>query len=228
MRPGPDVSTVECREGCAHGLPACVNSHGDEMRKPFAMLAVLALLGVPAAGSEAQSRFGLIGGVGRATFTGGGAQGITWRTAVLVGGMADLPLGEAFSVRPELHFATKGSRRRADRTPEAALKLSYLQLPVLLQVRSGSGVLLRPRLYGGVSFGFLLGCRREKASCENISALVTHAFDVALLIGGEVEFFGAGLGLRYEAGLASVTAPGPGLGIHNGVMSLTARYLFPS
>lgn len=198
------------------------------MRKRLAMLTVLALLGVPATKSQAQARFGLIGGVSRATFTGGGARGITWRTAVLVGGMADIPLGEAFSVRPELHFATKGSRRREDRTPEAALKLTYLQLPVLLQVLTDREVLLRPRLYGGISFGLLLGCRREKANCENIPDLVTHALDSALLVGGEVEFFGAGLGLRYEAGLASVTAPSPGLEIQNGVLSLTVRYLFPS
>ena len=197
------------------------------MRKRFAMLTVLALLGVPATKSQAQARFGLIGGGSRATLT-GGARGITWRTAVLVGGMADIPLGEAFSVRPELHFATKGSRRREDRTPETALKLTYLQLPVLLQVLTDREVLLRPRLYGGVSFGLLLGCRREKANCENIPDLVTHALDSALLVGGEVEFFGAGLGLRYEAGLASVTAPSPGLEIQNGVLSLTVRYLFPS
>ena len=194
------------------------------MRKRFAMLTALALLGVPTASAEAQARFGVISALSRATFTGGGSQGITWRTTLMVGGVADFPMGEAFSIRPELHFATKGSRARVGRTADAALKLSYLQLPVLLQVRTDPGILLRPRLYGGVSLGVLLSCRQEDANCDD--HLVTHAFDSGLLVGGEIELFHAGLGVRYEAGLGSVTDQAPGLEMQNGVLSLTVRYLF--
>ena len=196
------------------------------MRIRFGMLAALALLGVPAADTQAQPRFGVIGGVSRATFTGGGAQGITWRTAAMLGGVADIPLGDAFSVRPELHFATKGSRGRAGSAAAVALKLYYLQLPVLLQLLTESDVLLRPRLYGGVSVGILLGCRRRAARCDDDPDLVTHDFDSGLLVGGEIEVLGAGLGLRYEAGLGSVTALARGLEVQNGVLSLTVRYLF--
>ena len=196
------------------------------MQKRFAMLTALALLGVPAASTQAQARFGVISGVSRATFTGGGAQGITWRTALMLGGVADVPLGEAFSIRPELHFATKGSRGRVGRAADAAMKLSYLQLPVLLQLLTERDVLLRPRLFGGVSLGILLSCRREDANCDDDADLVIHAFDSGLLVGGEVEVFGAGLGVRYEAGLGSVTSQAPGLEMQNGVLSLTVRYLF--
>jgi len=195
------------------------------MRKRFVILTALATLGVPAASTQAQPGFGVMGGISRATFTGGGAQGITWRTTLMFGGVAEVPLGEGFSVRPELQFATKGSRARA-MSASAALKLSYLQLPVLLQLVTGRDVLLRPRLYGGVSFGILLGCRREDATCDGDPDLVVHDFDSGLLVGGEVEVSGAGLGLRYEAGLGSVTLPAPGQDIQNGVLTLTVRYLF--
>ena len=196
------------------------------MRKRFAMLTALGLLGVPVASAQAQARFGVISGLSRATFTGGGSQGITWRTALMVGGVADVPFGKAFSIRPELHFATKGSQARAGRTADGALKLSYLQLPVLLQLLTDPAVRLRPRLYCGVSLGVLLSCRRQDANCHDDTHLVIRAFDSGLLVGGEIEVFAAGLGVRYETGLGSVTAQAPGLEVQNGVLSITVRYLF--
>jgi len=198
------------------------------MRKRFATLTALALLGLPAASAQAQARLGVIGGLSRATFTGGGSQGITWRNVGMVGAMAHLPIGDAFAVRPELLYATKGPRARLGRSADAALKLSYLQLPVLLQIVTDPGVPLHPRLYGGMSVGLLLDCRRGEARCDDDPDLVTRDFDSGLLMGGEIEVLGAGLGLRYEAGLGSVTAEGPGLESHNGVLSFTVQYLFGS
>lgn len=196
------------------------------MKHRFALLTALTLLGVAAANAQGQARFGVISGLSRATFTGGGAQGITWRTALMVGGVADVRLGDALAIRSELHFATKGSRARVGKMADAAMKLSYLQLPVLLELLTESDVLLRPRLYGGMSFGMLINCRREGVACSD--DLQLHAFDTGLLVGGEIEIFATGFGVRYEAGLGSVTARSPGLEIQNGVLSLTLRYLFGS
>ena len=196
------------------------------MQNRFAIMTALALLGIPAGNIQGQARFGVISGLSRATFTGGGAQGITWRTTLMVGGMADIGLGEAFAVRSELHFATKGPRARVGETADAALKLSYLQLPVLVQLLTEPGILLSPRLYAGVSLGVLLRCRRKDLTCSDDPGLDIRSFDYALLVGGEIEVFGAGLGVRYEAGLGSVTARAPGLEIQNGVLSFTVRYLF--
>lgn len=196
------------------------------MKNRFAILTALALLGIPAGNVQGQARFGVISGLSRATFTGGGAQGVTWRTALMVGGVADLRLGDALAMRSELHFATKGSRARVGKTAVAAMRLSYLQLPVLLQLLTEPDVLLRPRLFGGVSFGLLISCRREDIACSD--DLHVHDFDTSLIVGGEIEVFGTGLGVRYEAGLGSVTAQAPGLEIQNGVLSLTLRYLFKS
>ena len=196
------------------------------MKIRFAILTALALLGIPAANVQGQARFGVISGLSRATFTGGGAQGITWRTSLMVGGVADLRLGDALAVRSELHFATKGSRARVGKTAEAAFTLSYLQLPVLLQLLTEPDVLMRPRLYGGMSLGLLISCRREDMACSG--DLHVRDLDTSILVGGEIEVFKTGFGVRYEAGLGSVTARAPGLEIHNGVLSLTLRYLFES
>ena len=196
------------------------------MRQRIAILAAVALLTGSAATAQAQAAFGVIGGISRATFTGGGSQGITWRTTFLAGAVGIVPLGEVLAIRPELHYATKGARARVGRTAADALELSYLELPVLLQVRTDPEILMRPQLYGGMSVGMLLGCRREEVDCDADPDFVGHTFSSSLVVGGEVEAFGTALGVRYEAGLNTVRAGLAGLEIVNGVLSLTVRYLF--
>lgn len=196
------------------------------MRQRIAIFAVVVLLTGSAATAQAQAAFGVIGGISQATFTGGGSQGITWRTTFLAGAVGIVPLGEVLAIRPELHYATKGARARVGRTAADALELSYLELPVLLQVRTDPETLMRPHLYGGMSVGMLLGCRREEVDCDADPDFVGHTFSSSLVVGGEVEAFGAALGVRYEAGLNTVRAGLAGLEIVNGVLSLTLRYLF--
>ncbi len=196
------------------------------MRQRFAILTAVALLTGSAATAQAQAAFGVIGGVSQATFTGGGSQGITWRTTFLVGAVGVVPLRDVLAIRPELHYATKGARARVGRTADDALELAYLELPVLLQVRTNPEMLLRPQLYGGMSVGLLVSCMREQVDCDDDPDFVGHTFGSSLVVGGEVEAFGAALGVRYEAGLNGVRAGLEGLEIVNGVLSVTLRYLF--
>lgn len=196
------------------------------MRNRFAVLAAVALLTGSAATAQAQTAFGVIGGVGQATLTGGGSQDITWRTTLLAGVVGVVPLGDILSIRPELHIATKGARARVGRTADNAVDLTYLELPLLLQVHPGRGSLVRPQLYGGMSVAMLLGCRRQQVDCDDDRDFTSHDFDSSLVVGGEVEAFGAALGVRYATGLNTVRAKVQGLEIVNGVLSFTLRYLF--
>ena len=196
------------------------------MRNRFAVLAAVALLTGSAATAQAQTAFGVIGGLGRATFTGGGSQDITWRTTVLAGVVGVVPLGDILAIRPELHFATKGARARVGRTADNAVDLAYLELPVLLQVHPGRGSLVRPQLYGGMSVAMLLGCMRQRVDCDDDRDFGGHDFDSSLVVGGEVGVLGAALGVRYAAGLNTVRAKVQGLEIVNGVLSFTLRYFF--
>ena len=202
-------------------------STGCQMRNRFAVLVAMALLAGSAVPAQAQTAFGVIGGVSRATFTGGGSQEITWRTTLLAGMVGVVPLGEILAIRPELHLATKGARARVGRTADNAVDLAYLELPVLLQVHPGRESAVRPQLYGGMSVAMLLGCMREQVDCDDDPDFVGHDFDTSLVLGGEVEVFGAALGVRYTAGLNAVRARVRGLEIVNGALSLTLRYFFP-
>ena len=198
------------------------------MRNRFALavLAAVALLTGSAATARAQAAFGVIGGVSRATFTGGGSQDITWRTTLIAGVAGVVPIGEILAIRPELHFAAKGARARVGRTADNALDLAYLELPLLMQVHTGRGSLVRPQLYGGMSVAMLLGCKRARIACDDDPDLESRGFDYSLVVGGEVEVFRTALGVRYAAGLNTVRAQVQGLEIVNGVLSFTLRYFF--
>lgn len=198
------------------------------MQKRVAVLTAVALMTGSAATARAQAAFGVIGGVGRATLTGGGSQGVTWRTTFLAGGVGVMPLTETLAIRPELYLATKGARARLGRTADAALKLSYLEVPIFLQVNTGPGRPLQAHLFGGMSVALILGCSRDGVDCDTDPAFtdhVFHTFDSNLVMGGEVEAFGAALGVRYGVGLSTVRASPSGLELVNGVLSFTIRYM---
>ncbi len=197
------------------------------MRGRFGILMVVALLAAPLSGTRAQTSVGLITGVGISTYSGSGSSDVEWRTAFMGGGVATFPVGETISIRSELYFATKGSRVRTEigAVGENVLELSYLQVPVLLQLRPPVASVVQPHLFGGISLALPVRCTRDDVSCTDVEHLDVHSFDVGVLVGGEIEVFGIGIGARYEAGLSSVLTSVPGTEANHGVLSFTGRYI---
>ena len=175
---------------------------------------------------SAQSVFSVIGGVQRANFIGGGSGDFTWRTAYLVGVSGDIPVGRTFSFRPELYYSSKGSAVKTERgdVGDAAFRLSYFQMPLLAQLRTAPGGGVRPHMFAGVSLGVLLRCRLAEQDCGDIADFNRNRFDLSLVLGTEIEFRHAAVGVRYEAGLRAVDATVRGNEIYNGVLSFTVRY----
>ena len=108
---------------------------------------------------------------------------------------------------------------------EAAYRLSYLQVPLLGQLRTAPGGSLRPHMFGGISVGVLLRCRLAEQSCSDIADFNQNRFELGLVMGSEVEGWGGALGVRYEVGLRPVDATFQGNEIYNGALSVTFRYL---
>lgn len=189
------------------------------------MLAAVALLATAPAAS-AQTAYGLIGGVQRANFIGGGSGDFTWRTAYMIGAMGDYSLTETLSLRPEFYYSSKGSTVKTEQGDpgDAAFRLSYLQMPLLGQLRAAPGGTVRPNMFAGFSVGVLLRCKLAEQSCDDIADFNQRRFDLSLVVGTELEMRDAAVGLRYEAGLRSVDATVTGNAIHNGVFSVTMRY----
>ena len=195
-------------------------------------LIVAALLAAAASPLSAQLRLGVIGGVSRAEFTGSGAIEVGARTKLLLGVTGDLPVGDALSLRPELYVSTKGARLNTvlgdyGLGPSKVFRLTYVQMPILAQLRTAPGGLFRPHLFGGLSVGALLGCRLQDDDCDDVEPIGHRRIDVGVVVGGEVGWRGLGVGARYEAGVRAMEASLEGSEVYNGVLSFTVRAMFP-
>ena len=197
------------------------------MRRRFGVLTAVALLAAPVSGTRAQTSVGLITGMGISTYSGSGAGNIEWRTAFMGGGVAAFPVGETISIRSELYFSSKGSRVRTETgaVGENVLELSYLQVPVLVQLRPPVAAVVRPHLFGGISLALPVRCTRDDVPCTDVEHLDVHSFDAGVLVGAEIEMFGIGIGARYEAGLNSVLPSVSGTEVNHGVLLFTGRYM---
>lgn len=196
----------------------------NDLKRGVLLAAFLAASPLHAA--SAQSTYGLIGGVQRANFIGGGSGDYTWRTAYMIGVVGDYPLTETISLRPELYYSSKGSSVKTERGDpgDLAFRLSYIQLPLLVQLRTAPGGTYRPHMFLGVSVGTLLRCKLAEQGCGEIADFSESRFDLSLLLGTEVEVRGGAVGVRYEAGLRAVESSVGGNAIYNGVLSVTMRY----
>ena len=197
------------------------------MRRRFGVLTAVALLAAPVSGTRAQTSVGLITGMGISTYSGSGASNVEWRTAFMGGGVAAFPVGETISIRSELYFSSKGSRVRTETgaVGENVLELSYLQVPILVQLRPPVAAVVRPHLFGGISLALPVRCTRDDVPCTDVEHLDVHSFDAGVLVGGEIEMFGIGIGARYEAGLNSVLPSVSGTEVNHGVLLFTGRYM---
>lgn len=202
-------------------------------RGPFrrGILIGVVLLAAPLSVASAQPAVGVMTGFSRASFTGGGSRDAVARTTFLVGGVGELAFGEMFSLRSELYFSEKGARVETllgdPRTgPTKLFRVPYIQLPLLAQLRTSLGGPLRPHLFGGMSIGALLGCDLGDEGCDEIEEIGYRSVDFGVMVGGEIEWSGVAVGVRYEAGIRAVEASVLGNELYNGVLSFTARYIF--
>lgn len=198
------------------------------MRKQLAALIALGMILVPTGVAQAQYGFGLIAGVGRTAFTGAGSTDVPWRTSALAGALVEIPTDRILSLRVELYVATKGSPQvrtgLGDGLRQDALKLSYLQLPVLVQLQTPVGVPLRSRTFLGVSSAVPVRCRVANRSCREVDHFHLVSYDFGMLFGAEIDFRGLGIGARYEAGMTSVLPAATGGDVRNGMLAFTMRY----
>lgn len=206
-----------------------------------ALLLAAAPLGaqLPAAPRPATDapRFGVLAGLSSATLdiNDADAEGISpdRRNGFAGGVYLTLPLrASGFAVRPELLYAQKGASLRASFTDvegsfdiRATTRLSYLELPLLLQFTVPTTGGLRPQLYAGPALALRTGCRVSgsvtfdgqtqtlNSDCDDEDGLGGEGvgfrrFDAGAAVGGALAFDVGGrgltLGARYTHGLAVV------------------------
>lgn len=181
-------------------------------------------------------RVGILAGASSTTIGGKDADDAERRTGFLAGLYLVKPLSGSLALRPEVLWSQKGAGTtlsEAGTTVDADLKLSYLDLPVLLQFEPATTSTIRPHLYAGPSFGFKADCSLEvtigdvtdESDCD--SDFDIKSFDMGGVIGGGIGFplgtISATIGARYQHGFSDIARDAK---VNNRVLSLYASLEF--
>jgi hypothetical protein len=149
-----------------------------------------------------------VGGLLGATFSElRGADDLDNRSSLLGGLSLVLPLGDLLRFQPELLFVTKGAEG-SDNVP--GVKLSYVEVPLLLRLNLTRGVGIVPHVYAGPYFGLQIDCEVDGTSgdCDNVPGVSTKSVDIGGAVGGGLDFDVGPVvltgGLRYSFGVSKV------------------------
>ncbi len=219
-------------------------------------LAVAALALIPATlsaqlglGAVSATQFGLIIGSNIASVSEadrgvravvGAAYDKKRRVGLNAGIYATIPLAGPFSLQPEAHYSQQGVTFTANTTgtaPTAALKVDYVQVPVLLRIDAGSKEsMIHPIFFAGASGAFRISCNvgvnssgtnTTQQCSENTTSSAKDRlkkYDVSAVGGAGFAVHGLGraytLSLRYAQGLANISTESGGAAPKNSVLSI--------
>ena len=192
----------------------------------------------PAQGTARNVHFGVLAGGAFAKVSGKDTKGqnITTRVGIAAGGFVTIGVSRNFAIEPEVLFAQKGVKS-SDATSTANLKLSYVEVPVLLKFRfpGTSGGVVVPHLYAGPYLGFKAGCRVSgtdgtltvSGKCESQPFDVkVKSTDFGATFGGGVDVGRAIIDVRYDLGLSKIGNNTSNNDVKNRVFYLLAGWTF--
>ena len=174
------------------------------------VLSVAASSGVLA---QAEVHFGVLAGGVFAKVGGSDATGdIKTRVGIAAGGFVTIGVSKNFAIEPEALFVQKGAKQEESGVT-SNLKLSYVEVPVLLKLRfPGSGTVV-PHVYAGPYLGFKAGCHLSGTD-GTVSASVNcdedpfnfkvKSTDFGATFGGGVDVGRAIIDVRYDLGFSKI------------------------
>jgi hypothetical protein len=123
------------------------------------------------------------------------------KTGFHAGLLGHIHLTKHFAVQPELVYSTQGAKYKVGGLVTKT-KLSYINLPVLLQYMFDNGF----RLQAGPQVGFLINAKNETGSTNTNIKKSTNTVDFALGMGvGYINpKSGFGVDARYNLGLSNI------------------------
>ncbi len=171
---------------------------------PLALLSALLL--VPLTSAHAQNQIGAMVGANFSTLR--GIDGLDGRTG-LVGGLYNVRrLGSTFALHQELLLVSKGAKGTTSTAD--GLKLSYIEIPILLRLNLATDGMLTPHVYAGPYVGLKIDCTVSGSSgkCDDLPGISTRSVDIGGIAGGGVDMALGGLiltgGARYGFGISTV------------------------
>lgn len=174
-----------------------------------------------------------------ATIGGDDVDNASYKTGFSLGAHLALDIGPMFSLRPELNYMSKGSGvDEPDLEGDLTLNLTYLQIPVLAQVRVPNPVGPSFYFFAGPAVDIETGCTAEfegggisaSVDCDNPDADLLARKNVTWgVVGGGGVGFGLGvgeatLGVRYDYGLTSIDDSAAEADIKNRAFSVMVGY----
>ncbi|WP_339711325.1 porin family protein [uncultured Kriegella sp.] len=171
--------------------------------------------------AEAQDfNFGVKGGINVASIGGNsyvGLGGFGSKVGFHLGGVAEVPVSEKFSIQPELLYSSQGSKWNFN-SSDGNLKLDYINLPILGKYHILKGLSAE----AGPLVGYLISTNEEVEN-SRFSKL-----DVAFAIGASYRLNdNVSVGLRYNKGILNINSDSNIDGSNqNNVFQIFAGYSF--
>ena len=190
-----------------------------------AVLGAVPLLLFSAGSAAAQVRFGPMVGANMSTIGGDDAEDFfSSRVGFVFGGFAQLGAGR-FALQPQVLYSMKGANSQD--VEDASLKLNYLQVPVLAQIRFPGAGGVTPYLILGPSLSFKLSCKLsdgdEEFDCEDVG-FETKGTDFSLIGGIGLDFGSLTIAARYDYGLTRLDDTTSPDDLYNRAFTLTVGY----
>ena len=184
-------------------------------------------------GVLAGGTFSKFGGADKDIF---GAGSSKTRVGFAAGGFVAVSLAPAFAIEPEVLFVQKGQKGELT-GGTAQVKLSYLEVPLLLKVRmpaKGNGSQFSPHAYAGPAIGFKTSCTiathptggsATSQSCED-AGTDAKSTDISLVLGAGVDIGRAIITARYDLGLKTIDSSSSPDDVKNRTFYLLAGWTF--
>jgi len=178
---------------------------------------------------NAQTSFGLKGGLNLASITGDDVDELDGRTSFHFGGVVEIEISEKFSFQPELVYSAQGASESYDEEGfdiETTIMLDYLNIPLMAKYYVTDGLSLEL----GPQIGFLLSSKFEvefdgDSESEDIEDLSSVDFGLNLGLGYKFDS-GLNFGARYNLGLSNLDDTDSDESIKNGVFQVSLGYFF--
>lgn len=183
-----------------------------------AALAAILCLPAMAGAQSASPRVGVMGGLNIATLGGDDAEDVKIRTGLLAGVSYVANLSGPWAIEMDGLFSMKGAKGNDEGT-SIALKLNYIEVPLLLRYNMASSGNATPHLAAGVSLAYQASCNVEGTDsgvtvsfdCDEFSeesGSEFKSFDAGVVVGGGIDFKSGTrtftIGARYTFGLMDV------------------------
>jgi Outer membrane protein beta-barrel domain len=127
----------------------------------------------------------------------------SYLNALHVGGFVQVPVSGLFAVQPELLFSKQGNAFE-ENGEKFGTYTTYLNIPVMLQLNTKSGFFAE----AGPEFGFLLAAKYKETGStdEDVKKFFKGSnFSLGAGVGYRLKM-GLGFGVRYNFGLANISA----------------------